>query len=144
MDLSNNQIKIALIDIARKKNRPEFGLSVIRDVTDAIKNNLPHDLKKEVLEQINNNISQSPVQVQSELSRLKDACKTEEDKNFLAVKLGITSPVLNQILRGRHIISPLLWKRIEPLLIEMPSYKKMQRNSISKNSDDPNQQALWR
>ena len=46
---NTKEIKQALIQIAERKGRPHYNLAVVRDVVEAIKNDLDHPLKAEVI-----------------------------------------------------------------------------------------------
>lgn len=132
MYVDATQIRKALIDIAKKKGRPDYGLCVVREVIWAVQNSTHHDLKQLVLDQIKSDLDKRAQQRESDqntrLKRLREICKNEEIKDHLGEESGLGSKFIGHMARGRYEINNSLWSRLEPLLKQYDSGSNVSRN----------------
>lgn len=114
--VSTDQVKQALVRIAKQKNGDTFGLFVIREVVHAIHNNLHHNLKMQVLQEIflhQQNFNQKDESENSELefpyqsiddpeniSRHQNKCSEKQKDLFNgnAIQKKITDQDRNELL----------------------------------------------
>lgn len=127
MEVNAEQIKKALIEIANINKRPNFELTVIRDVVFAIQNQCYHPLKERVLHHIENEIEHRSRTVDREqnmrLIKLRNACTSEAIKYYLAEKSGIGVKLINNMVKGRYEVTAADWASIEPVIDQLISPK---------------------
>lgn len=144
--ITTEQIKTALVQIAEQSKRPHFGMFVVREVIRAIKYNLPHQLKNAVLREIYV-LYGSLYKPNTELFKLADNEQFMEKlgqikqyyagQKILVSVSGVSERTLSLLLRGKLELTAKVWEKIDPVLddvlIELEKHhKEKEKNSHGK------------
>jgi hypothetical protein len=135
--ITTQQVKTALIQIAEQSKRPHYGSFVVREVRDAIQKNSYHNLKNLVLREIYIQYGDlyKPEPVVTEIQN-KEAFfeKIVQVKNFYAGQKvlvrasGVSDRTISLLLRGKIELTVSVWEKIEPVidkvLKELEEYEK--------------------
>lgn len=127
MRISFDQIKQALINIAKQKGRPNYELSLIKDVAASIHNNTPHHLKQIVMQEIyvlynhlyqdENSVREyDPELIRAKLQELK---KLYAGQKALVNKSGVSGRTISLLIRGEYELTPRIMKKIAPVIDEV-------------------------
>lgn len=124
-NISTLQVRTALIQIAEQSQRPHFGLFVVRDVKDAIKNNTHHNLKNLVLREIYiqyGDLYKPVVENTTIINKTEFMEKLLKIKNYYAGQKvlvrtsGISERTISLLLRGKIELTFGIWEKILPVL----------------------------
>ena len=107
---NSREIKQALIQIAERKGRPHYSLGVVRDVTLAIKNDLDHPLKAEVIAERVLFVVEPVRDVR--LDQLIVFCGRVGMQALLAEVSGVHYATLNHALRGNRELTQPVWEKL--------------------------------
>lgn len=119
-------IREILLAIAKKKSRPDFENSFVRDVVEAFRVNKPHPYKQEVIAYYHENYSKEAlpvgtVQMDSAFMaecqlRLKKACVSREVMRALSRNSGVDFRDISSLAKGRSQLTQQIWNKIKPEL----------------------------
>lgn len=144
MEVTTEQIRTALQDIAKENNRDHYGLGFVRDVIQAFHSDLPHFMKNRVLERIKeaqfDSHSENGI---ARLKQLRSVCKSEEEKREMSNSLDIPFKVFCSILKGRIAISPTDWGRMQPLILKRMAQKNEEKQKSMPDPSRMERSAYW-
>lgn len=142
MKINLYQVRQALINIAKERNRPEFGKIVADDVLRAIRDNLHHNLKEIVMKEIYN--------LYGHLYAEPEEDKVEIDQNAIMEKLsiirsyyagqkvlvsrsGVSERTISLILTSDHQVSYRVYEKLNPVLDSV--IEELKRHKIEKDKN---------
>lgn len=123
--ISTQQVRTALIQVAEQSNRPHFGMLVVRDVKEAIKNNTYHNLKNRVLREIYiqyGDLYKPQVENTIIIEKTRFMEKLFQIKNYYAGQKvlvrtsGISERTISLLFRGKIELTFGVWKKLLPVL----------------------------
>lgn len=144
--ITTEQIRTALVQIAEQSKRPHFGMFVVREVVRAIKYNHHHQLKNIVLREIyvlygnqykpdmeQFNIADK-AEFMAKLSKIKDYYAGQK---VLVSASGVSERTVSLLLRGKLELTAKVWEKIDPvldkILIELEEHhREKEKNSHGK------------
>ena len=121
MKVSIDQVKHALIQIASQTGRPHYGMSVVREVMDAIHESTFHHLKTMVLQEIyviyghlyleKRILTDEEIEVA--LFKLAQLKGYYAGQKALVQKTGVNERTVSLLMRGKQKLSVKVWVKME-------------------------------
>lgn len=113
MSMTADNIRIALIQIAERMDRPPFDMIVVRDVINAFRYGVDHHLKDAVHEEKVVLSSREPTELELRLTKLKDVTSKYGMAGALAKASGVDVIKINKISCGDHDLNDATWHALE-------------------------------
>lgn len=131
---NTKEIKQALIQIAERKGRPHYSLAVVRDVVEAIKNDLDHPLKAEVIAEkvlfVSNEVRDPRI------DQLIVFCGQAGMQSMLADVAGIHHVTLNHVLRGNRELTQVVWEKLSGAFEKAERKYRQKRDTRKRSARD--------
>lgn len=135
MEVTKDQIRQALVLVAKDRGRDYFELALIREVIFSIQNNIDHHLNAPVLEKIRCLQEEKCSDTsKARLKKLRSVCTNSGEKKEMASRLDISFKLFCSMLKGRVEIPLIDWRRMEPIIDREIEYrqKKAEEQSEAK------------
>lgn len=125
MRISFDQVRTALINIAHQKGRPDFEMGVIRAVYESIQYEYHHSLKNIVMQEIFStygqlyNSNSDNIDLDEALEQIIKIKSFYAGQKVLVSRSGVSERTISLIIRGKMLLTPRIWRRIQPVLSDV-------------------------
>lgn len=135
MLLTIEKVKQALIEVAKKRNRPVFDMGTVKDVAQAIKENTDHRLKTATLQELfliysreyNGNNKPTEAQATEVIDKIKIIKSYYSGQKQLLVGTKVSERTIAGLLSGDRVLTRRIYERLMPFMDELIS--KLQKDS---------------